>query len=669
MPVPRRMAVAVVHWRCSKLPALLADLAVARLIFARLRPGRKRVAWLAAMAFANPALLLNSPSGARPTRSWHCSPLLAFLALGDRRFRARVEPRGARDPDQAAGVAARAAVRALAVGLVEERTSAVAAARDPRDGVRRRRPVPRRASWTWLVELYTGTTGYAETSVNAMNLPALLFGMRGNDPSAISASAHERWASRSGSSSAWSSRAITCGGARCTGLVAAATPGRVRSLTRMHERHLYPYFIVRRPDQRHRTVGRPVLGAVGAVLRQRTAGLPLPPDRRDRRSVWLWKTLSVLGVACVPVAAGCTGGSPDGRTTRRARRRSTRTMRALAAVARDRAGGRGYARTGGTSGDGSTPTRHRMRRGAGTKSRSFFIADRGVARTAPARPRQSDRPGVRRGSTSSRAGPGLPRRQGLHGPASADREADVGLGIKLFGDTPTGWRTMNAIVGTRCAAHVPARPRAVSAAASPAAFAAFFVAFDGLCLVDSRIAVIDIHYVTWGVAGYVSALYGPQTGWGANVAPAPDRRPLMGLSRRGEAYILLQLPARARHDRAHGVGLRQTARHRAAALRAVAGVRRPGSSRAWCTCCPYAPTSGGAGGLAARPRQITSCSVPGPGRGEGHRRTRTARSGGRGRCCCVRSGTTGGSRTGARHGRRHLGLRQSAGVVGGAARR
>src|SRR5690606_13322157 len=40
-----------------------------------------------------------------------------------------------------------------------------------------------------------------------------------------------------------------------------------------------------------------------------------------------------------------------------------------------------------------------------------------------------------------------------------------------------------------------------------AGFAAFFVATDGLCLVDSRIAVIDIHYITWGVAAYVATVW------------------------------------------------------------------------------------------------------------------------------------------------------------------
>ena len=70
-----------------KLPALLADLAVARLIFARLRPGRKRFAWMAALAFAlNPALLLNSTIWGQTDSVLALLALLSFLALGDRRF-------------------------------------------------------------------------------------------------------------------------------------------------------------------------------------------------------------------------------------------------------------------------------------------------------------------------------------------------------------------------------------------------------------------------------------------------------------------------------------------------------------------------------------------------------------------------------------------------------
>ena len=81
-----------------------------------------------------------------------------------------------------------------------------------------------------------------------------------------------------------------------------------------------------------------------------------------------------------------------------------------------------------------------------------------------------------------------------------------------------------------------------------AAFAAFFVAFDGLCIVDSRIAVIDIHYVTWGGRGLRQHdLPGAQAAVRARLDADLDRRADRPLGRRQALHPVLQLPARARH--------------------------------------------------------------------------------------------------------------------------
>ena len=43
---------------------------------------------------------------------------------------------------------------------------------------------------------------------------------------------------------------------------------------------------------------------------------------------------------------------------------------------------------------------------------------------------------------------------------------------------------------------------------------------DGLFLIDSRIAVIDMHYLTWGVAAYLLTLVLVMTGLAAGAIPA-----------------------------------------------------------------------------------------------------------------------------------------------------
>jgi dolichyl-phosphate-mannose--protein O-mannosyl transferase len=82
----------------------------------------------------------------------------------------------------------------------------------------------------------------------------------------------------------------------------------------------------------------------------------------------------------------------------------------------------------------------------------------------------------------------------------------IAAGMLLFGDSPVGWRAMNVVVGTALVPLMYVLARLLFRRRLAASLAAAFVTFDGLCLVDSRIAVIDIHYVTWGVAAYVSLL-------------------------------------------------------------------------------------------------------------------------------------------------------------------
>ena len=493
-----------------KLPALLADLAVARLIFARLRPGRKRVAWLAAMAFAlNPALLLNSTIWGQTDSVLALLALLAFLALGDRRF------------ELAWSLAALAVLtkpqalllvplfvlwpwgwwksgRPLSALLAILATVFVVA-----DPFRGERP------WTWLVELYTGTTGYyAETSVNAMNLPALLFGMRGNDAERYLGVGTQTWGFAIG---------LVVGliflvpylrrrtRSLHAGLVAAATLVAFMCLTRMHERYLYPYFVF-----------ACLIGVTGrwGVLYWVLSALFFANEllvylyQADATAgpVWLWKTLSALGVACVPVAAwlywrlaGRQDDPPGAAALDEDDARWQESLETAQAAAATRVPAERPV-TAGTPDEGTGPSWrwHEV---------AFLLvltaASLGLRLHDLANPTDLVFDEV----YFVEQGRDYLEGKDFMDPHPPIAKLTIGLGIKLFGDTPTGWRTMNAIIGTVLVPLMYLLGRVLFRRRLAAAFAAFFVAFDGLCLVDSRIAVIDIHYVTWGVAGYVSALY------------------------------------------------------------------------------------------------------------------------------------------------------------------
>ncbi|MFM8412200.1 MAG: hypothetical protein ACKOCT_18215, partial [Alphaproteobacteria bacterium] len=230
-----------------KLPALLADLAVARLIFSRLRGAGKRLAWLGAMAFAlNPALVLDSAVWGQTDSVLALLCLFAFFAQGERRY-------------ELAWIFAAVAVltkpqailivpllvlwpigwwksgRPLLAALAALATVFVIA--DPFRGDR---------PWRWLWDLYAGTTGYyAETAVNAMNLPALLFGMRRPDATVVAGLTTQMWGYLVGGliglgffvaylrrPTRWAHASI----------LASATLVAFMCLTRMHERYLYPFF-------------------------------------------------------------------------------------------------------------------------------------------------------------------------------------------------------------------------------------------------------------------------------------------------------------------------------------------------------------------------------------------------------------------------------------------
>lgn len=493
-----------------KLPALLADLAVARLIFARLRPGRKQVAWLGAMAFAlNPALLLNSTIWGQTDSVLALLALLAFLALGDRRF------------ELAWSLAALAVLtkpqalllvplfvlwpwgwwksgRPLSALLAIAATVYVVA-----DPFRGERP------WTWLVELYTGTTGYyAETSVNAMNLPALLFGMRGNDSVLALGLTAQTWGFAIG---------LVVGllflvpylrrrtRSLHAGLIAAATLVAFMCLTRMHERYLYPYFVFAG------LIG--VTGLWGALYWALSAlffanELLVYLYQADATAgpVWLWQTLSALGVACVPVAFwlyGRLAARVDDLPGAAALDEDDARWRESLEAARAATATRAPERTSGVTGLPDEDTGPAWR----WLEIAFLLVLTAVSLGLRVHGLSQPTDLVFDEVYFVEQGRDYLQGKDFMDPHPPIAKLTIGLGIALFGDTPTGWRLMNAVVGTALVPLMYLLGRVLFRRRLAAAFAAFFVAFDGLCLVDSRIAVIDIHYVTWGVAGYVSTLY------------------------------------------------------------------------------------------------------------------------------------------------------------------
>ncbi|MEW6268591.1 MAG: phospholipid carrier-dependent glycosyltransferase [Thermodesulfobacteriota bacterium] len=494
-----------------KLPALLADLAVTRLIFARLRPGRRRVAWIAALGFAlNPALLLNSTIWGQTDSVLALLTLLAFLALGDRRFELAwiLAALAVLTKPQALLIVPLLVLwpwgwwksgRPLSALLCIVATVYVVA--DPFRGDR---------SWSWLVELYTGTTGYyAETSVNAMNLAALLFGMRHNDAEITLGLAAQTWGFLIGFVAGLAflvpylkrrTRSLHAA------LIASATLVAFMCLTRMHERYLYPFFVFAGLLGVTGRIGA-LYWALSALFFANQLLVYLYQQDATAGPVWLWRTVAGLGTLALagwyvlyrrvaqlgyepPGAAALDEDDARWRDSVEAARAAAAARTAAPAPVRDP-----------EDAEGATGPAWSWREIA------FLVVLTAVSLVV--RVWEIDKPTELVFDEIYFVEQGRNYLQGkdFMDPHPPLAKLTIGLGIRLFGDTPTGWRLMNAAVGTALVPLMYLLARLLFRRRVAAGFAAFFVAFDGLCIVDSRIAVIDIHYITWGVAAYVSTLW------------------------------------------------------------------------------------------------------------------------------------------------------------------
>ncbi|HYR78744.1 MAG TPA: phospholipid carrier-dependent glycosyltransferase, partial [Candidatus Dormibacteraeota bacterium] len=79
----------------------------------------------------------------------------------------------------------------------------------------------------------------------------------------------------------------------------------------------------------------------------------------------------------------------------------------------------------------------------------------------------------------------------------------IAAGIWLFGDHPWSWRVGNAIIGTALVGITYLLARRMTGSRLAAGLAGAFIVCDGMYLVDSRVAVIDIVYLTCAAIAYL----------------------------------------------------------------------------------------------------------------------------------------------------------------------
>src|SRR5205085_7810766 len=79
----------------------------------------------------------------------------------------------------------------------------------------------------------------------------------------------------------------------------------------------------------------------------------------------------------------------------------------------------------------------------------------------------------------------------------------IGASVALFGGEASGYRVLNAVCGTAIVGVAYLTGRKLLGDGLAAFIASAAVAFDGLFIVDSRTAVIDIWYVTFGAIAYL----------------------------------------------------------------------------------------------------------------------------------------------------------------------
>jgi len=485
-----------------KIPALLADLFAVWLLFALLRPRAGRGAtWAVVLAYAlNPALIFNSAIWGQTDSVFTLVLLLAVCLLGE------------------GSLALGGALAALAVltkpqALVflpllgawpgtwrrpEKLAAAVTAAVVVAASLVF--PVGGSDPFRWILGLYAQQAGsYPETSANAFNLMAILGGLRQPDASLFFGLSFRRWGiALFGGYFLFALYLLWRRGDRAMLFyLCFLTPFALFLLmTRMHERYLYPSF------------------AFLALL------LPF------RRRLWvLFAGLSITYLANLayvyaalqanrflpvhdPVAMGCAGlnllffllAASEGVRLARGR------------PAEDLVLGRADA-----SGQGPRVAVLREQEESAAAKGPAWDLEPGAAKFSLGRLDVALVVALTLGGGALRfyhlgqppelvfdevyfveqARNYLRGRQFMdpHPPAA---KLAIAASILLFGNDAAGWRTMNALVGTLLVGITYLLGRKLFGSRVGSIAAAGAVALDGLFLVDSRTAVIDIYYVTFG---------------------------------------------------------------------------------------------------------------------------------------------------------------------------
>lgn len=82
----------------------------------------------------------------------------------------------------------------------------------------------------------------------------------------------------------------------------------------------------------------------------------------------------------------------------------------------------------------------------------------------------------------------------------------IAIGIKVFGEDPFGWRFASAVVGTLSVVLVVRAGRRLTGSTLLGVLAGVILSLDGLHLVQSRIATLDVFVMFWVVAAFTALL-------------------------------------------------------------------------------------------------------------------------------------------------------------------
>ncbi len=487
-----------------KLPALFADAAVTLLIFVRLRPKSKSLAWVASLSFLlNPALIVDSTIWGQTDSVLALLVLLALFFLQEKQIElgwAFAALAVLTKPQALLLVPLLVLVppgwwrglRPLGALLAVVATIFVVA--EPFRGDR---------PWSWLIDLYFGTTGYyAETSVNAMNLPALLFGMRASDAELVGGLTRQAWGFILGGLIGlpffffWFKRQTR---SLHIHLLAAAALVAFCCLTRMHERYLYPFFPL-----------AALLGPVGLVgiiywtlsALFLTNELVVYAEQASATAgpAWLWMTTAVATVAMVPawLVLGWRAARGVPNTLAATDALEAAHVFAPAAVAFQAAPPKGRRKPAAAVVE-TAPAWSALEivllvvlTGCALALRLWEIGSPGEI--------VFDEVYFVEQARNYLTG------KDFLDPHPPFAKLMIALSQWIFGDEPRGWRIANALSGTALVPLAWVLARRLFHRRILAGFAGLMITIDGLFLVDSRIAVIDIHYVTWAVLAYVLTL-------------------------------------------------------------------------------------------------------------------------------------------------------------------